>query len=104
MSVDKYLSIFSRQMFIYANCYCLYMQMILHSELTLEHRRYSHALTLFNKCLYNMGPISKEMFIFRNYEHDLRDLNRLHQPTYNSRFIDRSYHLKITEQSQVTKA
>ena len=42
--------------------------------------------------LKTMGPISiKEMFIFRNYQHDLRGFNKLHQPTYNSRFIHRSY-------------
>ena len=60
---------------------------------TLEHRKYSHALTFFYKCMHNMGPISiKEMFIFRNNEHDLKGFNKLHHPTYNSRFIHRSYH------------
>ena len=55
---------------------------------TLEHRRYSHALTLFYKCIYNMGPINiKEISIFRNNEYDLRGFNKLHQPAYNSRFI-----------------
>ena len=35
---------------------------------TLEHRRYSLALALFYKCMYNMAPISiKEMFRFRKY-------------------------------------
>ena len=38
----------------------------------LEHRRYSHALSLFYKCLYNMGPNNiKEMSLFRNNEYDL---------------------------------
>ena len=40
--------------------------------LDLEHRRYSHALSLFYKCLYNMGPNNiKEMSLFRNNEYDL---------------------------------
>ena len=71
-----------------------YSELLNHVDLkTLERRRYSHALTLFYKCMYNMGQISiKEMLIFRNYEHDLRGFNKLHQPTYNSRFIHRSYH------------
>ena len=71
-----------------------YSELLNHVDLkTLEHRRYSHALTLFYKCMYNMGPISiKEMFIFRNYEHDLGGFNKLHQPTYNSRFVHRSNH------------
>ena len=56
---------------------------------TVEHRRYSHALSLFYKCLYNMGPNnSKEMFLFRN---DLRGcFCKLNQP--KSRFMHRSYH------------
>ena len=59
----------------------------------LEHRRYSHALSLFYKCLYNMGPNNiKEMFLFRNNEYDLRGFCKLNQPTYNSRFMHRSYH------------
>ena len=38
----------------------------------LEHRRYSHALSLFYKCLYNIGPNNiKEMSLFRNNEYDL---------------------------------
>ena len=37
---------------------------------TLEHRSYSHALTLFYKCKYNMGLINiKYMFIFPNNEY-----------------------------------
>ena len=40
--------------------------------LELEHRRYSHALSLFYKCLYDMGPNNiKEMSLFRNNEYDL---------------------------------
>ena len=40
---------------------------------TLEYRRYSHALTLFYKCIYNMGWDNiKETLLFRNNEHDLR--------------------------------
>ena len=36
-----------------------------------------------------MGPINtKEMFIFRNNEHDF---NKLHEPAFNSRFMHRSY-------------
>ena len=59
---------------------------------TLEHRRYSHALTLFYKCIYNMGPINlKEIFMFRNIEYNIRGFNKLHQPTCNSRFMRRSY-------------
>ena len=71
-----------------------YSELLNHVDLkTLENHRYSHALTFFHKCMYSMGPISiKEMFIFRNYEHDLRRFNKLHQPTYNSRFIHKSYH------------
>ena len=43
-----------------------------------------------------MGPISiKDMFKFRDYEHGLRGFNKLHQPTYNNRFIQRSYHYII---------
>ena len=38
----------------------------------LEHRRYSHALSLFYKYLYNIGPNNiKEMSLFRNNEYDL---------------------------------
>ena len=55
---------------------------------TLEHRRFSHALSLFYKCLYNMGSNNiKEMFLFRNNEYDLRGFCKLNQPTYNSTFI-----------------
>ena len=58
----------------------------------LEHLRYFHAVTLFYKCMYNMGPINiKEVFLFRNNEYDLRGFNKLHQPIYNSRFMHRSY-------------
>ena len=60
---------------------------------TLEHRRFSHALSLFYKCLYNMGSNNiKEMVLFRNNEYDLRGFCKLNQPTYNSRFMHRSYH------------
>ena len=60
---------------------------------TLEYRSYSHALSLFYKCLYNMGPNNiKEMFLFRNNEYELRGFCKLNQPTYNSRFTNRSYH------------
>ena len=59
---------------------------------TLEHRRYSHALTLFYKCMYNKGPINiKEIYVFRNNEYDLGGFNKLHQPAYNSIFMHRSY-------------
>ena len=55
---------------------------------TLEHRRFSHALSLFYKCLYNTGSNNiKEMFLFRNNGYDLRGFCTLNQPTYNSRFI-----------------
>ena len=48
-----------------------YSELLTHVDLkTLEHRRYSHALTLFYKCMYNMGPINIKMFIFRNNEYD----------------------------------
>ena len=58
-----------------------YSDLLTHVDLkTLEHCRCSHALTLFYKCMYNMGPINiKEMFIFRNNEYDLRGFNNLHQ-------------------------
>ena len=60
---------------------------------TLEYRSYSHALSLFYKCLYNTGPNNiKEMFLFRNNEYELRGFCKLNQPTYNSRFTNRSYH------------
>ena len=60
---------------------------------TLEHRRYSPALSLFYKCLYNLGPNNiNEMFLFHNDEYDLRGFCKLNQPTYNSRFMHRSYH------------
>ena len=52
---------------------------------TLEPRRYSHALTRFYKCLYNMGLNNiKEMFLSRNNKYDLRGFCKLNQPTYNS--------------------
>ena len=58
---------------------------------TLEHRRFSHALSPFYKCLYNMGSNNiKDMFLFRNNEYDLRGFCYLNQPTYNSRFITSS--------------
>ena len=46
-----------------------YSELLNHVDLkTLEHRRYPHDLTLVNKCVYNMGPISiKEMFKFRDF-------------------------------------
>ena len=45
---------------------------------TLEHRRYSHALSPFYKCLYNMGPNNiKQMFSFRNNVYDLRGFRKL---------------------------
>ena len=34
----------------------------------------------------------KEMVLFRNNEYDLRGFCKLNQPTYNSRFMHRSYH------------
>ena len=55
---------------------------------TLEHRRFSHALSLFYKCLYSMGSNNiKEMFLFRNNEYDLRGFCNLNQPTCDSRLI-----------------
>ena len=43
-----------------------------------------------NACTISGRLISiKEMFIFRNYEHDLRGFNKLHQHTYNGSFIHR---------------
>ena len=57
---------------------------------TLEHRRYSYALCLFYKCLYNMGPNNiREMFLFRTNNYDLRGFCKLVQPTYFSRFMHR---------------
>ena len=44
-----------------------YSELLNHVDLkTLEHRRYSHALTLFYKCMYNMGPISCSYFVIMN--------------------------------------
>lgn len=64
---------------------------------TLEHRRYSHALCLFYKCLYKMGPNNiREMFLFRNNKYDLRGFCKLDQPTYSSRFMHRSYQYVTT--------
>lgn len=64
---------------------------------SLEHHRYSHALSLFYKCLYNVGPNKiREMFLFRINEYDLRGFCKLNQPTYNSRFLHRSYHYIIS--------
>ena len=64
---------------------------------TLEHRRYSYALCLFYKCLYNMGPNNiREMFLFRTNNYDLRGFCKLVQPTYFSRFMHRSYQYVIT--------
>ena len=70
-----------------------YSDLLTHVDLeTLEHLRYSHALTHFYKPMYNMAPINiKEMFIFYNNEYDLRGFNKIHQPAYNSRFMHRSY-------------
>ena len=51
----------------------------------------SYALTLFNKCMCNMGPINMKTFIFRNNEYDLTGFNKLHQPAHSSRFMHRSY-------------
>ena len=49
-----------------------YSDLLTHVDLKiLEYRRYPHALTLVYKCMYNMGPINIEMFIFRNNEYDL---------------------------------
>ena len=60
---------------------------------TVEHSRYSPDLSLFYKCLYNLGPNNiKEMFLFHNDEYNLRGFCKLNQPTYNSRFMHRSYH------------
>ena len=61
-----------------------YSDLLTHVDLkTLEHRRYSHALILFHKCMYNMRPINiKEMFIFRNNEYDLRGFNKLLHKSY----------------------
>ena len=59
---------------------------------TLEHRRYSYALCLFYKCLYNMGPNNiRKMFLFRTNKYDLRGFCKLDQPIYFSRFMHRSY-------------
>ena len=59
--------------------------------------RYFHALSLFDKCLYNMGPNSiREMFLFHNNKYHLRDFCKLNQPTYSSRFMHRSYHYIIS--------
>ena len=64
---------------------------------TLEHRRYSYALCLFYKCLYNMGPNNiREMFLFRINKYDLRGFCKLDQPTYYTRFMHRSYHYVST--------
>ena len=70
---------------------------------SLEHRRYSQALILFYKCMYNMGPnYIKEMFLFRKNDYGLRGFRKLNQPTYHSRYMHRSYYyrddLKIMEQ------
>ena len=47
------------------------LHVVTHVDLkTLEHPSYSHALTLFYKCKYNMGLINiKYMFIFPNNEY-----------------------------------
>ena len=59
---------------------------------TLEHRRYSYALCLFYKCLYNIGPNNiREMFLFCTIKFDLRGLCKLDQLIYVSRFMHRSY-------------
>ena len=64
---------------------------------TLEHRRYSYALCLFYKCLYNMGPNNiREMFLFRTNKYDLRGFCKLDQPIYFSRFMHRSYQYVTT--------
>ena len=58
---------------------------------TLEHRRYSQALVLCHKCMYNIGPkYFKEMFLLRQSENDLRGFRKLNQPTYNFRYVHRS--------------
>ena len=38
----------------------------------------------------------KEMFLFRNDEYDLRGFCKLNQPTYNNRFMHRSYPYMIS--------
>ena len=66
---------------------------LLISVKSLEHRRYSQALILFYKCMYNMGPnYIKEMFLFRQNDYDLIGFWKLNQPTYHSRYMHRSYH------------
>ena len=60
---------------------------------TLVHRRFSHALSLFNKSLYNMGPNNiNKIFLSRNNEYDFRGFCKLNQRAYNSRLMHRPYH------------
>ena len=59
---------------------------------SLEHRRYTQGLSLFYKCMFNMGPnYIKELFSFRSNEHNLRGFCKLNQPSYNSSYLHRSY-------------
>ena len=55
------------------------------------HRRYSQALVLCHKCMYNMGPnYCKEMFLSRQSENDLRGFRKVNHLTYNFRYVHRS--------------
>ena len=50
------------------------------------------ALILFNKCMFNMGPnYIRKMFSFCHKEYALRGFCKFNQPTYNSRYMHRSY-------------
>ena len=58
---------------------------------TPEHRRYSQALDLCHKCMYNMGPnYCKEMLLSRQSENDLRGFRKVNHLTYNFRYVHRS--------------
>ena len=64
---------------------------------SLEHCRYTQGLILFYKCMYNMGPnYIKELFSFRSIDYNLRGFCKLNQPSYNSRYLHRSYQYMVS--------
>ena len=59
---------------------------------TIEHHRFCHALSFFANSDTIWANNIKEMFLFSNNEYELRGSYKLNQPTYNCRFMHRSYH------------
>ena len=59
---------------------------------SLEHRRYTQALVLLYKSLFNTGPnYIKELFSLRSSNYNLRGFCKLNQPSFKSKYLHNSY-------------